>query len=454
MSAIQSVQPFEVEDAVETGRMTALQWRVVALCGLVALFDGFDTQSIGPSASAIAADLGIPVSSFGTIFSMSQVSFLIGALAFGPIGDRYGRRPVLIAMTLLFGVASLLTAFSNSYWLLLVSRFLGGLGLGGASPTFVSLAASYVPRALRARVITGMWAAVPFGGMLGSFVAALLIPETGWRPVFLIGGVLPLLVCVLLVVALPESLDTLVARGRGTAGQVAAIVAKLRPDLADLGSRQFVRSGQLPVGAPIRDLFTQGRAASTLALWLASFLGWLIIVVVAFWTPPLMQKAGMSTEAAASILGIENIGGVIGTCFIGFAIDRLGAFRALFWSFCFAATMLLGLGICAPAFGASAVFAAVLGFFASGSAAGLIALSATLYPSHMRGTGVGWALGIGRIGSILGPLAVGHFLFPYWSVATIYAVLFVPALAAACTVIFLGLLHRNLNADMNRKENS
>jgi uncharacterized protein GlcG (DUF336 family)/MFS family permease len=296
--------------------MTRLHWRVFILCALVALLDGFDTQSLGPAASAIADAIGVPVSDFGPVFSASQVGFLLGAMIFSALGDRLGRKRMLIAGTLLFAAASLGTAFVTSQPDLVLVRFIGGIGLGGATPNFISLASEYSPPTQRARIITLLWAAVPLGGMAGAFASAFTLPLFGWQTIFVIGCVLPLLLVPVLRAAMPESAELgLGGRTRGPA----------RRNLAST-------------------FFDDGRALPTLLLWLASWMTWTTLVVVAFWTPPLLQRLGWSASAAASVLGALNGGGVVGTLIAGALLVRIPAHRALCFALFAAAAAIAALG--------------------------------------------------------------------------------------------------------------
>ena len=238
-------------------RFGALGWRAVSLCALVAFLDGFDTQAIGPAGRAIAASLDMPMAALGPVFSASQIGFLLGALGFSSLGDRFGRKRMLVVTTAVFALCSLGTALAPTYEILFAFRLLAGLGLGGASPNFISLASEYAPPAQRARVVTTLWAAVPLGGMVASFASAYTLSHWGWRAIFHIGCIAPLLLVPILLRWLPESRET-------------RPIAEKRP-------------------APAVELFSAGRAVATTWLWLASFMSWTMSVVTAFWTPPLLQ---------------------------------------------------------------------------------------------------------------------------------------------------------------------
>jgi len=387
--------------------LTGLQGRVFALCALVAFLDGFDTQSIGPAAPVIVAALGIKLSAFGSVFSISQIGFLCGSLIFSAAGDRFGRKKVLALSTALFALASLGTALADSLPSLLAARFVAGLGLGGATPNFVGLVSEFSPPDLRARRVTILWAAVPFGGMVGAFASSAALPTLGWQAMFYLGCAAPLLLVPVLLKVLPKS-----------------------SELADKEN-----------AVSVARLFGEGRTFSTVWLWLASFMTWTMLISVAFWTPALLKQAGFSPSGAASVLAFSNAGGVVGTLIIGALIGRHRPYATLLAIFPASAILIAGIGLLAGngAFLPVAAVAALAGFFSSAAGGGILAVSASIYPGAMRATGVGWALGFGRIGSVVGPTVVGALVAQAWPVSSIYLALALPAVAAT---IFVALLAR------------
>lgn len=392
----------------ETSAERALRWRVIIICALVAFFDGFDTQALGPAARSIAETLSFPVSALGPVFSGSQIGFLIGALTFGALGDRWGRKKILLACVALFSLCSLGTALAPNYEILWVMRLLAGLGLGGATPNFVSMASERALEANRARIVTMMWAAVPLGGFAAATLTAALLPETGWRTVFYIGFVAPVALLVVALFALPESRE--------------------------------VTDRSQPAPNPAPALFGEGRAMTTVWLWLASATGWLTLIVVVFWTPALLAQAGFSASQAASVLAFHNIGGITGTLVVGSLIGRLTPKQALTIALSASgvAVIVMGLTLGSPPLVMAAAIGA--GFFGSASAAALIAVSSSLYPGSVRATGVGFALGAGRVGTIVGPMLVGALVAAAWPPQHIYFAVAVPAFAA---LIFVWLLARS-----------
>jgi len=243
--------PFNVSDLIDTRPLGALQIRIVVLCTLVALLDGLDLQSIGLAAAGIAADLHIPLPSLRIVFSAALAGLALGAFGFGLLADRIGRKAVLIGATGCFGIFTIATALAPSFGVLLAFRFLAGLGLGGAMPSFISLTSEYSPRRLRAVIVALLWAGFPLGGFVGGLLASWIIPAFGWQSVFWVGGVLPLFVCAALVTALPEPIGFLVASG-APAQQIAWLLRRIFPAASIPADAAFVLNEEQARGVPSR----------------------------------------------------------------------------------------------------------------------------------------------------------------------------------------------------------
>ena len=416
-----------VTTLIDDRPLSPLQWLVFVLCGLAAFLDGADSQSIGVAAPLIATEFGMPMGSFAPAFSAGLLGATIGALAFGPLGDRFGRKRMLIVAVLLLSMFTLLTAVARTFPELLVIRFLGGLGLGGATPCFITLCAEYAPRRRRAMLASILWAAYPLGASLGGVVNATVIPALGWQAVFYIGGGLPLLVAVLMAFLLPESLGYLVARG-DTSPQARSIVRRLDKTLAGQDMRLIMNAETL-VQASLRSLFTGGRATGTVLLWLIFFMAFGTTTVIVLLTPTLFRGSGLSLSAAALMVGLNNFVGVAGMASAGRLVERFGPL-VLVPAFALGAATLATLGSVATSVALSAICMALLGVTVLLGASGGIALAATSYPTAIRSTGVGWAMGMGRLGQVCSPLLVGAMLKEGWGAPRILGVMaLLPVLA-------------------------
>ena len=327
-----STSAVNVTRLIDDGPLTRFQIVTIVCCALVSALDGIDTQSIGVAAPFIADELGVKLANFGPIFSSTLVGATVGAASFGPLADRFGRKTLLIVAVLLIGGFTILTVFANSVPVLMAIRVLAGLGLGGATPCFIALTSEYSPARLRAALVTLMWSAFPLGGLLGGLLNWYLIPHAGWRAIFYIGGVAPLVLAVVLFMYLPESIKFLLVQRNDMKG-VGRIVARFRSSLVR-GDAHFVLDEKPLPGASIRHLFTEGRALGTLLLWVPFFMGFGVLTVAVLWTPALLKLNGISPANTAFVVAFNGLGGFIGQSTSGRLIQRSGLCPYSFRLFC------------------------------------------------------------------------------------------------------------------------
>ncbi|MGA9323801.1 MAG: MFS transporter [Xanthobacteraceae bacterium] len=422
---------------IDDGPLTRFQIGTIICCALVSALDGIDSQSIGVAAPFIADELGVKLADFGPIFSSALVGATIGAASFGPLADRFGRKTLLIAAVLLIGVFTILTVFANSVPTLVTARVLAGLGLGGATPCFIALTSEYTPARLRAALVTLMWSAFPLGGLLGGLLNWYLIPHAGWRAIFYLGGVAPLVLAVVLFFYLPESIKFLLVRRNDLTG-VARIVARFGTSAAG-GDARFVLDEKPLLGASIRHLFTDGRALGTLLLWVPFFMGFGVLTVAVLWTPALLKLNGISPANTAFVVAFNGLGGFIGQSTSGRLIQRFGILPILIPAFLLGAAATVGLGYGASSIGLAATFIGLIGVFMGLGTGGAIALAATIYPTPIRSTGVGWGMAMGRFGQIIGPLIAGGLLGAGWTAGPIMTVTAGGGLIAAVFIVLFGL---------------
>ncbi|MGH9562842.1 MAG: MFS transporter, partial [Terracidiphilus sp.] len=392
----------------------AIQIWTIVLCGVVLVMDGYDAVAMGFVTSPVSAATHIPVSSFGPILAASLIGLMVAALATGPIADRVGRRWMVIGSELAFALFSILTAHAHTYNEFLAYRFLTGLGLGGAMPNLVALASEYSPRRLVPAVVSILFAGMPLGGTICGVVSREVIATHGWQWVFYVGGIVPIVLAVLLIAFLPESVRFLAARKKSPQ-KIAKILSRIAPGV-DLSQVDFSRTSDEAArkGVPVKHLFTEGRAVGTLLLWVPNFMNLLLIYFTNSWMPTLLKEAGMTTSRAVIATSIFNFGGIF-ACFLeGPLISAGGPFVVLLAEFLLTSAAMVGLAFFTRPFPVALVMAFVLGFLVIGTQAGLNALAAKFYPTPIRSTGVGWALGIGRVGSIVGPLVAGIMLGAGW----------------------------------------
>ena len=426
-----------VTDLIDCRPLGSLQIRVLLLCGLAALLDGLDLQSIGLAAPAMIAALHVAPRAFAAVFSAALLGLMLGAFVLGPLGDRIGRKPILIVSVTTFGLFTLGTAFVTDMQTLLMMRFLTGLGLGGAMPSFISLAAEALPRPRRTVLISIVWAGFPLGGVLGGLLASRIIPAFGWSSVFVVGGVLPLLLALVLLMALPESLSFLVARNAAPA-RIAALLARLTGTTPATTVR-FMLSGQAAHNVSVTRLFSEGRGIGTLLLWATYFLIFLMLVTNSAWSPTLLHMAGIEVQQSGLAMASFNLGSVVGTSLVGLLINRFGPYLTLTLLFAASALSMGAVGYAAPSVAMIITLETLVGVFLGAGSSGLIALAPIYYPVAIRATGVGWATTLGRFGSFCGPLAIGILVAGAWGIGAIYAVLGAPALIAAVLMTVFGV---------------
>src|SRR6266481_5844801 len=400
------------------------------------ILDGFDTQAIGYVAPALAKEWGLTKGALGPVFSAGLFGLMIGALVFGPLADRVGRKKIIILSTLAFGIGALVTAFVQDVSTLIAIRFLTGLGLGGAMPNAIALTSEFNPRRRRATMVMIMFCGFSVGAALGGLLAAALIPQFGWRSVFVVGGAAPLLLVPILALRLPESVRFLALTGRANA-RVAQLLGLINPKAAFAPATQFVVHEPELTGIPVLHLFKDCRTAVTLLLWVVFFMSLLDLYFLANWLPTVLNDLGASVSAAAMIGSMLQVGGVVGTFALGSIIDRF-SFRALALVYFIAVFAVGAIGQLGHSviFVSMAIFAA--GFCIVGGQIAANALAAGFYPTAVRATGVGWALGIGRVGSIVGPLVGGALLIAKWSTGSVFMAAAGAAFCAALAAFSLG----------------
>jgi MFS transporter, AAHS family, 4-hydroxybenzoate transporter len=407
----------------------------------VAMLDGLDLQSIGLAAPAMIGQLHIAPHVFGYVFSAALAGLALGAFLLGPLADRVGRKRVLVGATFCFGLFTLATAYVGDLPQLLVVRFLAGFGLGGAMPSFISLASEYVPKARRVTVVSLIWAGFPLGGVVGGLLGSRIIPAYGWQSIFIVGGVLPILLSVIVATVLPESVSFLVAAGKSNE-RIGRTLGRIFPDVSIAGDIKFEFAREVAPKAAVLELFGSGRATGTLLLWVSFFFTFMILVTNSAWSPILLRRVGIATEQSALALALFNFGSLFGSAAAGMLLNRLGVLRVLPPALTLGALAYAMVGWSAPSFDAILVAEGLFGLLLGCASSALIALSADYYPVTIRSTGVGWATGIGRLGSVAGPLVVGVLVGAQWDVPTIFAVVGGSVLVGAVASTMMGLLPR------------
>jgi MFS transporter, AAHS family, 4-hydroxybenzoate transporter len=433
----------DVVDFIDSQPVGGFQIRLLLTCAAVLFLDGFDTQAMGYVAPALAKEWGLSKAALGPVFGAGLFGLMIGALVFGPLADRVGRKKIIILSTFAFGIGALVTAAVQDVTTLLIIRFLTGLGLGGAMPNAIAMTSEFNPQRRRATMVMIMFCGFSVGAALGGMLAAGLIPHYGWRSVFIVGGVAPLIMVPILALKLPESVRFLALQDKAPA-RVAELLGRINPKAAFASDTRFVIQETHLAGIPVVHLFRERRTATTLLLWVVFFMSLLDLYFLSNWLPTVLNDLGASVSEAVVIGSMLQVGGVVGTFVLGSLIDRF-SFRALtlvYFGAVFAVGAIGQLSHSAVLV-TIAIFAA--GFCIVGGQIAANALAAAFYPTSMKATGVGWALGIGRIGSIVGPVVGGVLLEQKWSPAAVFMAAAAAALCAALAAFSLSRLVRGDN---------
>lgn len=426
----------DVQEFINAHKLSAMQITTLLLCFFIVAVDGFDTAAIGFIAPAIRAEWSLTAAQLAPVFGAGLAGLMAGAFLFGPLADRFGRKTILLVCVAFFGLACLASSFSTSLPMLIVLRFLTGLGLGGAMPNAVTLSSEYSPEKHRSVLVTTMFCGFTLGSALGGVLAAHVVAGFGWRAVLVIGGVLPLLLLPVLMVTLPESVRYLVVNGLRL-DQARRLLQRIAPS-PELASAKFALPEKARAGFPVKHLFDASLRRGTLFLWLAFFMSLLVIYLLSSWLPTLIASTGMSLKDASLVTAMFQVGGTVGAIALGQLMDRFKPQLVLGVTYALAAgfTAMIGRSTGDTMMLVVAVFGA--GFCVSGAQVGANALAAGFYPTASRATGVSWASGIGRIGSVLGSMAGGWMLALGLGLPTVFAIVGVPALIAGASLLMMG----------------
>jgi AAHS family 4-hydroxybenzoate transporter-like MFS transporter len=441
-----AAQTLDISRTIDGRKVSRYQWSIIGICAAVASMDGFDAQAIGYVGPTLIREWSLSGPTFGLAVSIGLVGLMLGALFIAPLADRFGRRPLIIASTLLFGVFTLATAFAQNVDQLMVLRFFTGLGLGGCMPNAISLTSEYSPAKNRAFLVMVMFNGFTLGSLVGGLIAARLVPTHGWQAVFVVGGVLPLLLVPVFWWLVPESLRYMVT-SKAPGAKIAKVMQRIAPD-ADAGpDTNYVVAEAHAKRMSVAQLFTDGRARRTILLWVVFFMSLLDVYMLVNWMPQLMRSVGAPPTMAILFGVMLQAGGFIGSFPLGALLDRFGARATMAPAYILGAAAIAGIGYFATVdlnITMAVVFLAGFGIIGGQTAANAVA--AESYPTEVRSTGVGWALGIGRLGSILGPMVAGALVGLQVTPQTILYISAVPALIGALAAIGLGRPAQKLTA--------
>jgi AAHS family 4-hydroxybenzoate transporter-like MFS transporter len=429
----------DVAAVINDSEISRFQYVIFTLCVMIMMCDGFDTQALAYVAPSIASEWKLSPGIFGPVFAAVLLGSMVGAFAFGYLADKFGRKRTLVLCMILFGALNIGSAYAASIESFTLLRFLCGIGLGGAIPNVMALVSEYAPARRRATAVAIAWCGFSLGAVLGGLISVPLISHFGWKSVFVAGGILPLCLVPIVVLALPESIKFLILV-RGRAADVISVLRKLNPGRRFEDGTAFVLDEPRPGRGSIAALFRDGLAIGSVFLCLAFFMSLMLVYLFINWIPLLLRQAGLPLQDALMGTIIFNLSGIFGSIFCTQFIDRklLQPIFVLIIAYLVGAAAVFAIGFAGTSFWPIMGTIFLAGFFIIGAQLSLNALITNYYPTAIRGTGVGWSQVVGRTGSLLGPLMGGALVSQGMSPSQLFQVSTIaPLLACASLLVFM-----------------
>lgn len=441
-----------VQDFFNQHAWSKLQWLIFIMTFLVAFFDGMDTAIMGYIAPSLMQDWGINKSQLVPVLSSALIGAAIGAIIFGPLADKIGRKKILIISVFLFSFTCVLSVFAQNLQQLIILRFLTGLGLGAAMPNAVTLLSEYCPDQKRAMMVNTMYCGFPIGAAVGGFVASWLIPNFGWKAMLLLSGGLPLLLSIVMIFLLPESVRYLLLKQKSQA-MIQKILGRINGQAQQVS--QFVLSEHIVTGNqkhPIRIILSWQLGLGTVLLWISFFCGLIIFYSIINWMPVLFKEAHMPEHLGPLVSGLFALGG-LGAILNGWLMDQFNGNLVI--SFCTFITaiavafigpsMQMGLGV-------FIVVIIVAGTMQNTAQSSLPVLAAQFYSTAARTTGVSWMCGIGRFGAVAGTMLMGLLVEQQLNITDIFTIMAIPAIVMTFCLLLKNAIYpeqEKLNAQFN-----
>ncbi|MEB6480837.1 aromatic acid/H+ symport family MFS transporter [Acinetobacter vivianii] len=424
-----------INDIIDKARFAAFHWKVLIWCLIIIIFDGYDLVIYGVALPLLMQQWSLTAVQAGLLASAALFGMMFGAMIFGTLSDKLGRKKTIMICVTLFSGFTFLGAFASNPVEFAILRFIAGLGIGGVMPNVVALMTEYAPKKIRSTLVALMFSGYAIGGMSSALLGAWLVKDMGWQIMFLIAGI-PLLLLPVIWKFLPESLAFLVKSNHHD--QAKMIVTKIAPETELTSNTQLILNESTTTEAPVRALFQQGRTFSTFMFWIAFFMCLLMVYALGSWLPKLMLQAGYSLGASMLFLFALNIGGMVGAIGGGALADKFHLKPVITSMFVIGAAALILLGFNSPQFILYSLIA-VAGAATIGSQILLYTFVAQFYPTALRSTGMGWASGIGRIGAIIGPVLTGALLTFELPHQMNFLAIAIPGIIAALAIFMVNL---------------
>ncbi|RZG65761.1 MFS transporter [Acinetobacter bouvetii] len=431
-----NTQQININSVIDEAKFTPFHWGVLIWCLIIIIFDGYDLVIYGVALPLLMQEWALSAVQAGMLASTALFGMMFGAMSFGTLSDKLGRKKTIMVCVAIFSGFTFLGAFATTPIEFGILRFLAGLGIGGVMPNVVALMTEYAPKRIRSTLVALMFSGYAIGGMTSALLGAWLVADYGWKIMFYIAGI-PFIALPLIWKFLPESLMFLTQKG--DTEKVRSIVQKISPEQPVSAVAEFsLNEPSAGDEAPLKALFQQGRTFSTVMFWIAFFMCLLMVYALGSWLPKLMIQAGYSLGASMLFLFALNIGGMVGAIGGGVLADKFHLKPVLSIMFTVGALALIMLGFNSPQAVLYALIA-VAGAATIGSQILLYTFVAQFYPAAVRSTGMGWASGIGRIGAIVGPVLTGALLTLELPHQMNFLAIAIPGAIAALAVFLVNL---------------
>ncbi|ENV63094.1 hypothetical protein F949_01936 [Acinetobacter junii NIPH 182] len=423
-----------VNAVIDQAKFTPFHWSILLWCLLIIIFDGYDLVIYGVVLPLLMQEWSLTSVQAGMLASTALCGMMFGAMLFGALADKIGRKNVILICVTFFSGFTFLGAFASNPFEFGILRFLAGLGIGGVMPNLVALTSEYAPKRIRSTLVGTMFSGYAIGGILSALIGSYLVESQGWQIMFLIAGI-PLILLPVIWKFLPESLTFLVKTGK--TDQAHSIIQKISPEQSiSINTRLVLNEDNVPTGSSVKGLFQQGRAFNTLMFWVLFFMCLLMVYALSSWLPKLMLAAGYSLGKSILFLFALNVGAMIGSIGGGILSDKFHLKPVIMGMLMAGVVALIGLGFNSPAYVLYGLVT-VAGAATIGTSILLYSYVAQYYPLSVRSTGIGCASGVGRIGAIVGPILTGLLLTLNLPHTMNFVMISVPAMLAICAILSL-----------------
>ncbi|WP_349356876.1 MFS transporter [Sphingobium nicotianae] len=424
-----------IDTVLEQPVMGSYRWTLYLACGFLMMLEGYDAYVVSNLAAIIAKGLSIPIPQMGVVFTAQSAGMALGFYTVPMLADRIGRRNIIIIGAILFGVLTLMSAMVGTMQQFTIVRFLAFAALGGTMPTIVALNAEFMPAARRGKLVTWLFIAHGLGASVAGLLGPTIVAYHSWQAAFWAGGLLMLLFVPFLYLYLPESCRYLILRDPQDA-RIGQILRRIAPGLSFAPGTRFTTTETRTTGIPVADLFRDGRAPMTVLLWVAMGAALCVTATFTAWLPTYLHVlAGLPVATATRMTAVSAFGAIVGPILLTIMMKRLGMPLALMATLLLAFVAMTCLALVGGLPWLGWALGAAYGLLLIGSQAGLNGLVAASYPTSIRSTGIGWAGGVGRLTSMIGPGLGGIILAAGWGPWEIYPAIAAPLLMAAVAML-------------------